>query len=84
MADYQYFSPAIIMLQDELCQHPHAMEFLSRNCKGSASMEDKLAMLCVYCDILVDDSFNASELDDLCNLVTSELYKKRTGIIITH
>lgn len=84
MADYVYFSPAMIMLQDELAQNPPAMEFLSRNCKGSDSMEERLAYLCTYCDILVDDTFSASELDDLCNLVTAELYKKRTGIIITH
>lgn len=83
MAHYEYFSPALIMLQDELAQHPPAMEFLSRNCRNG-DFAEKLAYLCTYCDILVDDDFNPNELDGLCNLVTAELYKKRTGIIVTH
>ena len=84
MAHYEYFSPAVIMLQDELAQHPPAMEFLARNCRGSADMAEKLAYLCTYCDILVDDDFDKDELDDLCNLITASLYKMRTGIITTH
>lgn len=84
MADYVYFSPSVIMLQDELVQHPPAIQFLSDNCKGSASMEEKLASLCTYCDILVDDYFDPNELDALCDMVTSKLYSMRTGIITTH
>lgn len=84
MAQYEYFSPSIIMLQDELCQSPPAMEFLSANCKPSSDMAEKLAYLCTYCDILVDDSFNADELDALCDMVTAKLYQMRTGIITTH
>ena len=85
MADYVYFSPAIILLQDELAQHPPAMEFISRNCKGSADFAEKLAYLCTYCDILVDDVFTSQqEIDALCDIITAALYEKRTGILITH
>lgn len=83
MAHYEYFSPALILLQDELCNHPPAMSFIAANATGNTP-EEKLAALCTYCDILVDDTFNPKELDSLYDLVTRKLYEMRTGLIITH
>jgi hypothetical protein len=79
---FNYFPQEMIDLQVELAKHPPAMEHMA-SCT-SQYLEDRLAHLCTYCDIVVDDSFDIDELCELASLITKKLYEKRTGLCITH
>ena len=79
---YHYFPQEMIDLQVELSQHPPAMEHMAK-CE-SRYLEDRLAHLCTYCDIAVDDQFEIDELCDLAKMITNKLYQMRTGLCITH
>ena len=82
MTYYEYFPQELIDLQQELAQHPDAVAHMLL-C-DSKYMEDRLAHLCTFLDILVDDEFDIDELCDLATMVTRALYKRRTGLVITH
>lgn len=82
MADYQYFPQEFIDLSHELSQHPPVMKYME-SCP-SAYLEDRLAHLCTYLDIAVDDQFDIDELSMLADLITKKLYALRTGLVITH
>ena len=79
---YEYFPQEMVDLQVELAKHPPAMEHMA-SCP-SPYVEDRIAHLCTYCDIAVDDQFDIDELCELASLITKKLYEKRTGLCITH
>lgn len=82
MAHLHYFPTELIDLQEELSKHPPAMEHMAK-C-DSKYMEDRLAHLCTYCGIVVDDQFDVDEICDLAKMITNKLYQMRTGLCITH
>lgn len=78
------FSPAMIALQEELATgfHPELVKVLA-HCE---SLEEYMSALATYASILVDDSFNQSKLDDLCDEVLKFLKanrKEKPPLIIT-
>lgn len=82
MSHHQYFPVEFIQLQEEITKHPDVMDSLAK-CE-SKYLEDRLAWLCTYLDILVDDDFDIDELSALAGMIVNKLYEKRTGICITH
>lgn len=82
MADYHYFPQELLDLQEELGKHPDAVLHMDK-CP-SPYLEDRLAHLCTYLDILVDDEFDVDELCALAEMITKKLFARRTGIITTH
>ena len=81
MAYHQYFPIEFIQLQEELSKHEDVMAALS-------VVEDKsvggiLAALCTIFGIVIDGTFNELELRGIADMLTRELYNKRTGIVIT-
>ena len=78
---YNYFPVEFLDLQQELGKHPPAMKYME-SCP-SAYLEDRLAHLCTYLDVAVDDSFDIDELSELAALLTKKLYALRTGLVIS-
>jgi hypothetical protein len=82
MAYHQYFPVEFLQLQEELAKHPDAVAYM--NTCESMYLEDRLAHLCTYLDIAVDDQFDIDELSELAGMITRKLYEKRTGLVVTH
>lgn len=82
MAHHQYFPVEFIHLQEEMLKHPDVVNYMGS--VDSPYLEDRLAALCTFLDILVDDNFDVDELSDLAQMITNKLYERRTGICLTH
>ncbi len=70
------FSPAVRALQEELASghHTELVKVLAV-CEG---VEERMSALATYCGIMVDDSFNQSKFDDLCDDCLEFLKAHRT------
>ena len=79
---HEYFPPEVIFLQDELLHHLPLMEILSK--LKTDDIGERLAAICTYCGIVVDDTFSSRELIDLCTQMTKNLYSLRTSIVLPH
>lgn len=82
MTYHQYFPKEFIALQHEMSQHPDVTEWMIK-C-DSPYMEDRLAHLCTFLSMEIDGYFDAEELSAIAQKITDELYRKRTGVVITH
>ena len=73
--EYEFFSPAVIALQQELStgHHKNLVKVLAL-CE---SVEERMSALATYCDIAVDDSFDQKKFDDLCDNCLEILKEKR-------
>lgn len=80
--EHNYFPQEFLDLQEELGKSPPAQDHMML-C-DSPYIEDRLAHLCTYLDILVDDDFNIDELSELAGMCARKLFEKRTGIVTTH
>ena len=82
MVSPQYFPPEILALEAEMQKHPHVAEEMAK-C-GSAYFEDRLAHLCTSLGMEIDGYFDVDEIASICQKITDELYRRRTGVVITH
>ena len=83
MAVYEYFPPELIMLMDELCNHPECMEAISKT-DPEEGWESRLAVVATYCGYEIDGYFTDAELAEICKRLTARLYEKRTLIVLPH
>ena len=82
MAIHQYFPKEFIALQHEMLHHPDVSDWMNK-C-NSQYMEDRLAHLCTHLGMEIDGYFDADELSAIAQKITDELYRRRTGVVITH
>lgn len=81
MAYYQYFPHELVALQEEMLKHPGICDEME-NC-SSPYLEDRLAHLCTYLNFEIDGYFEVDELCAIAQKITDELYRRRTGVVIT-
>ena len=76
----QMYDRYLVELNKAVSQHPDLIEMLSK--KSHADIEEKIALIAHYCDVVVDGPFLALGMQHLCEQLTDILRAKSIGIIL--
>ena len=81
----EYFSNSLIALNEEVLYHTnlqHRMQQMITMNPQLNTMEDKLAMICEYCNISVDAYLDQNGIDRLADRCLDKLHRMRSSIIL--
>lgn len=78
---FHYFSDYKIALGEEAQNHPKLIELLAA--QDPNEFEIILAQIAAYCEVILNDTYTAGDLDILCNTLTRKLITKRVGIVFS-
>ena len=76
---YQYFPEEQIALMQEIQNHPDLLTILA------VQQHDPhlhLAEIAAYCNILLDGTYTAEDINKLCDIMTRKLQEKRAIIVL--
>lgn len=75
------FFPEIVIQVNREILYNHPVLFNDLATRPTAPQEEKLALICTYCGILVDDYYSENRLEGLFELVYNKLREKSTQIV---
>ena len=81
MAIIEMFPECFIALQTEVLKDPKLIAYLETNAQHSDGLEEKLAHICTYLEVVVDGMY---ELKPMCKMLTNRLMERNSLIILTH
>lgn len=69
----------LIQLNQEIRNHPILMSLLANHERNDAvnEWETKLAEIAVYCEVILDGTYNEEELVKLCGILKVKLVERR-------
>lgn len=83
MAYVVYFSRHLILLQQEILNHPPLLKYLEAECSYDADLGEKLATIATYCNIAVDAMVDEDGLDQFAEVLLAELLSQRAITVNT-
>lgn len=81
MAYYQYFSECYQELIKEVYEHPELVEKLL-DIPVAADFSERLGVIAAHCNILLDDYYTPTDIENITTLCIRKLQEKRTQIIL--
>ena len=76
---FEMFSQHRLDLAAEVKKHPTLIEYMQKHPQDE--FEILLAEIASYCEVILNDSYTPSDLDNLCKILHQKLVVKRTGIV---
>ncbi len=69
----------LIALNQEVLHHPILMQLLGNHERkdGINEWETKLAEIAMYCEVILDGTYNEEELIKLCDILRTKLIERR-------
>ena len=80
MAYLEYFNQDLIQLNKEITQHPELQKQLTE--LEDKSFEAKLAVICTFCEIIIDGYYDQKEIENLARILVGRLQQKRIVLIL--
>lgn len=80
--EFVLFPDSAVALNQEVRNHPHLMERLSKHKFTQNNFTEMLMEIATYCNIAIEGYIDEDGLDDLCTLLTQKLRDKSTILIL--
>jgi len=75
-----YFSGAKQALNEEVLKHPELRALLVNH--PAEEFEVRLAEIAKYSGVMLDGTYDAQDIDNICELCLGELQKKKESVIV--
>lgn len=73
-----YFPEPVLMLQEEIQQHPQLLTTLCQ-LPPNSDLGDKLGEVAAYCEVILDGFYDNDSLLKLCEILLKKMQAKRLG-----